>query len=62
MIINDVNTSYHWRDDRYVIKEFHVTTFNNGQKVEAVVEYVLYDRRGREVKEFDPIRTIDKLI
>ena len=62
MIVSDLKTSYFWHGDVYIRKEYRVTTFENGQKVESVVEYPLYDRRGEEVKLFDPIRTIDKLI
>lgn len=61
MIVNNVDSSYVWRDDVYIRKEYRVTTFENGQKVETVVEFPMYDRRGKEVKEFDPVRTIDKL-
>ena len=62
MITNDVSTSYFWRDDKYIKREFHVTTFQNGQKVEATVEYVVFDRRGKEVREAELGSVIDKLI
>ena len=62
MIVNDIHTSYFWRNDFYIKRELEVTTFDNGQRVESVVEYPLYNKNGKEVKEFDPIKTIDKLI
>ena len=62
MIVNNVNTSYYWGDDKYIQKQFHVTTFENGQRVQSTVEYVLYDRRGKEVKDLGMVNTIDKLV
>lgn len=61
MIVNDVSTSYFWHEDKYIKREFHVTTFDNGQKVESTVEYVVFDRRGKEVREVDIGKIIDRL-